>query len=202
MEHSLHTRAGREVHHGPRPSSLDRRHLNDCGSELQVVTLPFIVGQNNWSAIRLRDARCGKKEHRQEPPHNASCEPLDDTAKVPSVYGGTEKFQNDPLWRDHILFYEYFHGDNGAGLGASHQTGWTGLVAKLIQLYGLLDAKRVLEGVSRPRSLAAPAPRPREHSISVVFEQVAQPSRANLAKSEVRFFQRVLQPRVPGRSSW
>jgi hypothetical protein len=62
------------------------------------------------------------------------------------VYGGTEKFQTDPHWRDHILFYEYFHGDNGAGLGASHQTGWTGLVAKLIQLYGLLDPKRLLEG--------------------------------------------------------
>jgi hypothetical protein len=62
------------------------------------------------------------------------------------VYGGTEKFQTDPHWRDHILFYEYFHGDNGAGLGASHQTGWTGLVAKTIQLYGLLDAKRALEG--------------------------------------------------------
>jgi hypothetical protein len=62
------------------------------------------------------------------------------------VYGGTEKFQTDPHWRDHILFYEYFHGDNGAGLGASHQTGWTGLVAKCIQLYGLLDAKRALEG--------------------------------------------------------
>ena len=46
------------------------------------------------------------------------------------VYGGTEKFQNDPHWRDLILFYEYFHGDNGAGLGASHQTGWTGLVAR------------------------------------------------------------------------
>ena len=61
------------------------------------------------------------------------------------VYGGTEKFQTDPHWRDHILFYEYFHGDNGAGLGASHQTGWTGLVAKLIELYGLLDAKRALE---------------------------------------------------------
>jgi Glycosyl hydrolase family 63 C-terminal domain len=61
------------------------------------------------------------------------------------VYGGTEKFQTDPHWRDHILFYEYFHGDNGAGLGASHQTGWTGLVAKAIQLYGLLDAKRALE---------------------------------------------------------
>jgi hypothetical protein len=61
------------------------------------------------------------------------------------VYAGTEKFQTDPHWRDHILFYEYFHGDNGAGLGASHQTGWTGLVAKLIQLFGLLDSKRVLE---------------------------------------------------------
>ncbi len=61
------------------------------------------------------------------------------------VYGGTEKFQSDPHWRDHILFYEYFHGDNGAGLGASHQTGWTGLVAKFIQLYGLLDPKRLLE---------------------------------------------------------
>jgi hypothetical protein len=61
------------------------------------------------------------------------------------VYGGTEKFQSDPHWRDHILFYEYFHGDNGAGLGASHQTGWTGLVAKLIQLYGFLDPKRALE---------------------------------------------------------
>jgi hypothetical protein len=62
------------------------------------------------------------------------------------VYGGTEKFQSDPNWRDNILFYEYFHGDNGAGLGASHQTGWTGLVAKLVQLYGSLDPKRALEG--------------------------------------------------------
>jgi hypothetical protein len=61
------------------------------------------------------------------------------------VYGGTEKFQTDPHWRDHILFYEYFHGDNGAGLGASHQTGWTGLVAKCIQLFGYLDPKRALE---------------------------------------------------------
>jgi hypothetical protein len=60
------------------------------------------------------------------------------------VYGGSEKFQSDPHWRDYILFYEYFHGDNGTGLGASHQTGWTGLVAKMIQLYGLLDPKRAL----------------------------------------------------------
>ncbi|HSB45156.1 MAG TPA: glucosidase, partial [Nitrospira sp.] len=65
------------------------------------------------------------------------------------VYGGAEKFQSDPHWRDHILFYEYFHGDNGAGLGASHQTGWTGCVAKLIQLYGSIDAKQALEGGKR-----------------------------------------------------
>jgi hypothetical protein len=61
------------------------------------------------------------------------------------VYGATEKFQSDPHWRDYLLFYEYFHGDNGAGLGASHQTGWTGVVAKTIQLYGLLDPKQFLE---------------------------------------------------------
>ena len=60
------------------------------------------------------------------------------------VYGGTAKFQSDPHWRDCLLFYEYFHGDNGAGLGASHQTGWTGLVAKGIQLFALLDPERVL----------------------------------------------------------
>jgi hypothetical protein len=61
------------------------------------------------------------------------------------VYGGTEKFQSDLYWKDHILFYEYFHGDNGAGLGASHQTGWTGLVAKLIELFGLLDPDSYLK---------------------------------------------------------
>jgi hypothetical protein len=52
------------------------------------------------------------------------------------VFGGTEKFQSDPHFRDYVLFHEYFHGDNGAGLGASHQTGWTALVAKLIQQSG------------------------------------------------------------------
>jgi hypothetical protein len=62
------------------------------------------------------------------------------------VYGGSETFQTDPHWRDYVLFYEYFHGDNGAGLGASHQTGWTGLVAKTIQLFGLLDAETALAG--------------------------------------------------------
>jgi hypothetical protein len=57
------------------------------------------------------------------------------------VYGGTAKFQNDPHWRDLILFYEYFQGDNGAGLGASHQTGWTGLIARLLDVFGRLEAK-------------------------------------------------------------
>lgn len=61
------------------------------------------------------------------------------------VYGGTEKFQNDPHFRDYILFHEYFHGDNGAGIGASHQTGWTGLVAKLIQMYGHITSDLILE---------------------------------------------------------
>ena len=52
------------------------------------------------------------------------------------VYGGIQKFQEDPHWHDLLLFYEYFHGDNGAGIGASHQTGWTALVAKLLQQSG------------------------------------------------------------------
>jgi hypothetical protein len=70
------------------------------------------------------------------------------------VYGGTEKFQTDPHWRDLILFYEYFHGDNGAGLGASHQTGWTGLVAKLIQqVHG--EQRQRVTGILDPRVLAA-----------------------------------------------
>jgi hypothetical protein len=60
---------------------------------------------------------------------------VDGNGKRP-VFGGTEKFQNDPHWKDNILFYEYFHGDNGAGLGASHQTGWTGLISVLLKLYG------------------------------------------------------------------
>jgi hypothetical protein len=64
----------------------------------------------------------------------------DATGRRP-VYGGTAKFQDDPHWRDLILFYEYFHGDNGAGLGASHQTGWTGTIAVLLDLFGRIEAK-------------------------------------------------------------
>jgi hypothetical protein len=61
------------------------------------------------------------------------------------VYGGTRVFQENPHWRDLILFYEYFHGDNGAGLGASHQTGWTGIIARGMHLFATTPAKQVLE---------------------------------------------------------
>ena len=78
------------------------------------------------------------------------------------VYGGTTIFQEDPHWRDLILFYEYFHGDNGAGLGASHQTGWTGVVARLIQLSSSITGEEILrEGrlpVSRPYRRLADQP--------------------------------------------
>lgn len=62
------------------------------------------------------------------------------------VYGDTSKFQNDPHWRDCLLFYEYFHGDNGAGLGASHQTGWTGVIARSIHLFAVMTADEALVG--------------------------------------------------------
>ncbi len=67
----------------------------------------------------------------------------DESGRRP-VFGGTEKFQSDPQWKDYVLFYEYFHGDNGAGLGASHQTGWTGLVAMLIEVFGRVDPQHLL----------------------------------------------------------
>jgi hypothetical protein len=60
------------------------------------------------------------------------------------VFGGTKKFQEDPHWRDYIVFYEYFHGDNGAGLGASHQTGWTGLIARSLDLFARLKPEDAL----------------------------------------------------------
>jgi hypothetical protein len=67
----------------------------------------------------------------------------DDSGNRP-VYGGTKKFQDDPHWRDYILFYEYFHGDNGAGLGASHQTGWTGLIARSLDLFARVSPEAAL----------------------------------------------------------
>jgi hypothetical protein len=72
----------------------------------------------------------------------------DESGRRP-VYGGTQKFQTDPHWKDYLLFYEYFHGDNGAGLGASHQTGWTGVIAKLIEIFGKIDAEQYLTAGNR-----------------------------------------------------
>lgn len=60
------------------------------------------------------------------------------------VFGGSAKFQEDPHWRDHLLFYEYFHGDNGAGLGASHQSGWTSLVARTMHIFERLTPETAL----------------------------------------------------------
>jgi len=89
---------------------------------------------------------------------------LRDQAGRRPVFGGAEKFQSDPYWRDHLLFYEYFHGDNAAGIGASHQTGWTGLVAPLIEIFGLLDARTFPER-GRVAALTSdrPDPPPRQH---------------------------------------
>ncbi|MCU0526049.1 MAG: glucosidase [Elainella sp. Prado103] len=71
----------------------------------------------------------------------------DESGRRP-VYGEIEKFQTDPYWRDLILFYEYFNGDNGAGIGASHQTGWTGCIARIIQALGYFTPETVLSTIS------------------------------------------------------
>ncbi|MFO0900060.1 MAG: glucosidase [Pirellulales bacterium] len=76
------------------------------------------------------------------------------------VYGGTRKFQDDPHWRDYLSFYEYFHGDNGAGLGANHQTGWTGLVARILHLFATLRPEEAL--AAGKEAYFAPAPPPNE----------------------------------------
>jgi hypothetical protein len=70
---------------------------------------------------------------------------LKDQAGRRPVFGGAEKFQSDPHWRDCLQFYEYFHGDNGAGLGANHQTGWTGIVARGMHLFATTTAEQVLQ---------------------------------------------------------
>jgi Glycosyl hydrolase family 63 C-terminal domain len=75
------------------------------------------------------------------------------------VYGGMERFQNDPLWKDLVLFHEYFHGDNGAGLGASHQTGWTGLVARIIQILGYLRPEDLLSSALKGHLVYGATPR-------------------------------------------
>jgi hypothetical protein len=80
------------------------------------------------------------------------------------VYGGIATFQDDPNWRDLLLFHEYFNGDDGAGLGASHQTGWTGTVARLIQLFGSVGPSEMLHGplgpLAQPYEARATPPTP------------------------------------------
>jgi hypothetical protein len=61
------------------------------------------------------------------------------------VNGGEKKFQEDPHWRDYLQFYEYFHGDNGSGIGANHQTGWTGVIARAMHLFATTTPEQVLE---------------------------------------------------------
>jgi hypothetical protein len=76
------------------------------------------------------------------------------------VYGGTGKFQENPHWRDCLQFFEYFHGDNGAGLGANHQTGWTGVIARLMHLFATMKPEAILEGGKKAyfETPAKPAP--------------------------------------------
>jgi hypothetical protein len=94
------------------------------GDEFRVE---FPTGSGNWLTLGETAAELSRRLSRIF---------LRDSHGRRPVYGATEIFQRDPEFRDYILFYEYFHGDNGAGVGASHQTGWTGLVAKLLQQSG------------------------------------------------------------------
>jgi hypothetical protein len=78
----------------------------------------------------------------------------DEQGKRP-VHGTARKFQEDPHWRDYPLFYEYFHGDTGAGVGASHQTGWSGAIARIMHLFASSDAHEILEG-GKEKSVGQP----------------------------------------------
>ena len=80
------------------------------------------------------------------------------------VYGGTTKFQTDPYWKDNILFYEYFHGDNGAGLGASHQTGWTGGIAVLMKLFGSVASDQLLKTEGREELFRSVTKKPEKNT--------------------------------------
>jgi hypothetical protein len=97
------------------------------------------------------------------------------------VYGAARKFQEDPHWRDLILFYEYFHGDNGAGLGASHQTGWTGVVARGMHLFANTTSQRAL---SRGKLVDAAEPMPDPKFRDT--EQAAEPARESKLQRPTR----------------
>jgi hypothetical protein len=95
-------------------------------------SLPAAGGLDSGSAILCEGRRVTR-------------EAADRDSTSHGLRGRTAKFQQDSHWRDLILFYEYFHGDNGAGVGASQQTGWTGLIAVFLDFFGRVDAKAVLE---------------------------------------------------------
>ena len=97
------------------------------------------------------------------------------------VFGGNEVFQSDPHWKDLVLFYEYFHGDNGAGLGASHQTGWTGLIARIIQVTHYLRPQDVLSTAMNGNLVYRPPPHERaspraSESARIVFGSLVHPA--------------------------
>jgi hypothetical protein len=84
---------------------------------------------------------------------------LKDASGRRPVYGGARKFQEDPHWHDYVPFYEYFHGDNGAGLGASHQTGWTGVIARAMHLFATVRPDAMLHPAGKT-AYGGPAQQP------------------------------------------
>jgi hypothetical protein len=99
------------------------------------------------------------------------------------AFGGSAKFQTDPHWRDCLLFYEYFHGDNGAGLGASHQTGWTGIIARLMHLFATVTPGQIqragkaayAEATATQAAVDQPAPVVGECTPGVARSRARQP---------------------------
>ncbi len=85
-----------------------------------------------------------------------TCVFLKDEKGERPVHGTSKTFQENPFWKDYPLFYEYFHGDTGRGVGASHQTGWTGAIAGIMHLFETLDAKQALEQSKEKSAGTAP----------------------------------------------
>src|SRR5689334_3945360 len=84
------------------------------------------------------------------------------------VFGGAEKFQSDPYWRDNLLFYEYFHGDNGAGIGASHQTGWTGCIGRIIHADGFITKELMTSALTQEALRRAAVGREKEEELAPI----------------------------------
>ena len=108
------------------------------GSQASVIDINEFVLQSHSGMARIRSSNEDEMWDEEDGFFY-------DLLRLPAVYGGSKKFQTDPHRRDLLLFYEYFHGDNGASLGASHQTGWTGLVGALIPVFSQLNDKEWLE---------------------------------------------------------